>query len=205
MSTDPTDPSTDEPEDVDDPNAADDDPPPDDGADQLGDAGKRALAKERERVKTERNKRKDLERQLAEAKKPPDGDPVDVDAIRKQARDEAATEALKDRVIDKIEAKARKFADSEDAAAILLRSHTVDDFIDDGKVDATAITEALDELAEAKPHLVAKGAQSAGFDTGRGRKSAKAQLDKGDLSGMSQEQINKARKDGRLDRLMGKA
>lgn len=86
-----------------------------------------------------------------------DDEKPDVNKIRADAKAEAAREVLNGRVEDKIEAKARAFADPEDAMAVLLRSHDIDDFIDDGKVDVEAITDALGELAEKKPHLLAQG------------------------------------------------
>lgn len=177
----------------------------DEGADQLGDAGKKALDRMKQQLRDERRRRKAAEEKASEAGKPkPEGGP-DLDEVRKQAREEATAEALKDRVLDKIEAKARKFADSEDAAAILLRSRQVEDFIDGGKVDTDAIAEALDELAEAKPHLLARQGSSGGnFDSGRGKRSEKGQLSRDDLKGMTPAQIEAARKAGRLDRVMGK-
>lgn len=182
-----------------------DDDGDDEGADQLGDAGKKALDRMKQRLRDETKRRKAAEAK-ASADKKPDGDKPDLDEVRKQAREEAAAEALKDRVLDKIEAKARKFADSEDAAAILLRGRDVDDFIDNGAVDVDAITEALDELAEKKPHLLARqSAAGGGFDSGRGRKAEKGQLTRADLKNMTPAQIEKARKSGQLDRLMGKA
>lgn len=88
------------------------------------------------------------------------GAEVDVEKIRaealEQAKKEAQQEALKERVLDKIEAKAAKeFADPADAVAMLMRGHTADDFIDDNKVDAEAIQDALKELLEKKPYLAA--------------------------------------------------
>lgn len=115
----------------------------------------------------ERRTRKDAQRiKQLEGTKPGDkgkaddkdgDDQPDLDQIRQQAREEAAREALNGRVEDKIEAKARAFADPEDAVAVLLRSHEHDDFIDDGKIDVDAITDALKELGEKKPHLLAQG------------------------------------------------
>lgn len=168
------------------------------------DKGREALRKKNAENLSLRRRLRETEKKLADSSKPADGEEVDVDKIREQAKTEAAAEALRERVMDKIEAKARKFADSEDAAAILLRTHQVDDFIDDGKIDVSAIAEALDELADSKPHLVAKQTTAGEFDSGRGKGRYKGQLDKGDLANMTPEQINAARKDGRLDRLMGK-
>lgn len=82
---------------------------------------------------------------------------VDVDKIRAeaaaQAKAEAAAEALKERVLDKIEAKAKNFADPADAVAMIMRGREADEFIDDGKIDVDAIQDALTELLEKKPYL----------------------------------------------------
>lgn len=101
-----------------------------------------------------------------------DGDAVDAEKIREEAKAEAQREALAERVADKIEAKASKFADPEDAVAVLLRSHKIDDFIDDDKVDVEAIADALNELGEKKPHLLAQGGRFKG-DADGGRRKGK--------------------------------
>lgn len=178
----------------------------DEGADQLGDAGKRALDRMKQQLREERKRRKAAEEKASAAgKKPTDGDTPDVDEIRKQAREEAAAESLRERVMDKIEAKARRFADPEDAAVLLLRGREIEEFVDGGKVDADAIAEALDELADKKPHLLARQSNGGSFDTGRGKRHDKPQLTRDDLKKMTPGQIQAARKDGRLDRLMGKS
>lgn len=175
------------------------------GADQLGDPGKRALQRMKDELRRERQRRKEAERKAVEASRKPD-DTTDAEEIRRRAREEALAEAARERVTDRIEAlAARRFADPEDAVAILLRSRDADDFLDGTKVDADAIRAALEDLAEAKPHLLAKPEVSNGrFDTGRGKQAMKAQLTQSDLKGMTPEQINQARREGRLDRLMGR-
>lgn len=95
----------------------------------------------------------------------------DVEKIRADAKAEAAREVLSGRVEDKIEAKAAKFADPADAVAILLRSHDIEDFIDDGKVDVDAITDALKDLGDKKPHLLAQGKRFGGGADGGSRKA----------------------------------
>lgn len=126
----------------------------------------------------ERKGRKDLARiKELEGAKPADkggkkdkgdDDAPDPEKIREEAKAEARREALSDKVADKIEAKASKFADPEDAVAVLLRSREIDDFIDDDKVDVEAITDALKELGEKKPHLLAQGSRfKGGADGGR--------------------------------------
>lgn len=134
---------------------------------------KRSRQNEREAKKAKR------ERDAA-LKTPPkadkaDDDKPDIDKIRAEARAEAAAEQLRGRVEDKIEAKAHAFADPEDAVAVLLRNSDIEDFIDDGKVDADAIAEALKELGEKKPHLLAKGGKKfQGDGDGGPRKEAKS-------------------------------
>lgn len=190
---------------VEDSTATPDDP---EGADKLGDPGKRALDAMKARYKAERDARKELERKLAEVvkKSADDGDKPDLEEIRRQAAEEARAEMLRERVLDKIEARAgRRFVDAEDAAALLLRGRDVDDFIDGGKVDMDAIAEALEELGESKPWLLATKGSGGSFDSGRGKKPDKAQLTREDLKGMTHAQIEKARREGRLDRLMGKS
>jgi hypothetical protein len=82
---------------------------------------------------------------------------VDVEKIRaealEEAKKEARLEALKERVLDKIEAKAKDFADPADAVAMLMRGRTSDEFIDGDKIDVESIQDALTELLEKKPYL----------------------------------------------------
>jgi hypothetical protein len=125
----------------------------------------------------EKRTRKDQARiKELEAKSTPKGDgEPDADKIREEAKAEAAREALNGRVEDKIEAKASAFADPEDVVAILLKGRDIEDFIDDGKVDVDAIVDALKELGEKKPHLLAKGGKRFQGDADQGaRKGSKA-------------------------------
>lgn len=99
----------------------------------------------------------------------------DPDQIRQAAKDEALREVMNDRIEDKIEAKARAFADPEDAVAVLMRSHQHDDFLDENnKIDVEAIADALQELGEKKPHLLAQGSRFKGGADGGARKSKPA-------------------------------
>jgi hypothetical protein len=163
---------------------ADGDDSDDDGdADKLGDPGKRALESMKAQVKKSRSALRPwtaLARELGvktpeELKKLVDGkakdgqDAPDADQIRREARAEVERETVRERVLDKIEAKARKFADPADAAALLLREGDVDDFLSGSSVDAEAIQEALDDLLARKPYLAAIGAG----DGSGGRKGPK--------------------------------
>lgn len=152
-----------------------------DGDKPLGPAGTKALEAEKNKRRKAQSalrpwsafarelgiKTPDDVRALLAKKKPTSGDgdgndQIDPEQIRREARAEAQRETLNDRVLDKIEAKARKFADPADAAALLLREHDVDDFLDGGRIDADAIAEALEELLERKPYLAAKAAEGGG-------------------------------------------
>ncbi|MFI6819729.1 hypothetical protein ACIBJE_02105 [Micromonospora sp. NPDC050187] len=144
-----------------------------DGDKPLGPAGEKALEAEKDKRRKAQSalrpwsalarelgvKTPDELKALIAGKKPKDGgdgsDQVDPEQIRREARAEAHRETLNERVLDKIEAKARKFADPADAAALLLREHGVDDFLDGTRIDGDAIAEALDDLLEKKPYLAA--------------------------------------------------
>lgn len=136
-------------------------------------------AQQRVNRSLERKARKDagtIERLTG--KKPEGGgksdDQPDIEKIKAEAKAEAAREVLAGRVEDKIEAKARAFADPEDAVAVLLRSHDIEDFLDDGKIDVEAIADALKELGEKKPHLLAQGGKKFEGDADQGtRKESK--------------------------------
>ena len=126
----------------------------------------------------------------------------EVEKARAEARDQVLAEVLKDRALDRVEAKAAKlFADPEDARA-LLAPH-VDDLIDDGKVDAAAIDKALADLLKRKPHLGTDQRRFKGSADGGARgSSAVTQVTEHELKRMTPEQIVKAREEGRLADLL---
>lgn len=179
------------------------------GADALGDAGKKALDAMKAKWQKERDERKALAAQIADLQKgkPADAGEPDLQKLRDEAKAEARTETLRERALDKIEAKAaRLFADPEDAVALLGRR--VDDFIDDGKLDTDAIQEALDELLKKKPHLAAAaqgGKRFTGSADGgtRNGSTRPAQLTEQDLKRMAPQAIVKARAAGQFDDLLG--
>lgn len=183
------------------------------GTDALGDPGKQALDRMKARLKKEREARAAAEKALAEANKPGDDDKPDLDKIRAEAKAEAEIEGLRGRVMDKIEAKAgaRFGIDTEDVAVMLLRRHELEDFIDDGKIDVDAITEALNDLLEKQPRLaaVAQGDKKfqGGADGGARGKAGKPQLTEADVKKLAAEgkhrEIEEARVDGRLNELLG--
>lgn len=161
-------------------------------ADKLGDAGKRALESMKSQVKKSRTalrpwaalarefgvKTPEELKALVEGKTKDGKDAPDAEQIRREARAEVERETVRDRVLDKIEAKARKFADPVDAAALLLREGDVDDYLDGSRIDAGAIQEALDDLLERKPYLAASAGDSSG-----GRKGPKKDPSQGSRGG----------------------
>jgi len=171
-------------------------------ADQLGDAGKKALDSMKSKWQKARDELKALKAQQAAGKK--DDDQQDPAELRKQIQAEARAEVLNERALDKVEAKAAKlFADPEDARALL--ASRVEDFVDDGQVDTDAIEEALAGLLKKKPHLAAATAKrfQGGADGGARKGSKPDQLTRDDLKKMTPAQIEEARTSGRLNELMG--
>ncbi|MFJ9748879.1 hypothetical protein [Streptomyces chartreusis] len=176
----------------------DDDADPD-GADELGDKGKRALASMKGKWRTERDRRRDLERQLAEK----DG-ADDAEQARRKAETEATTRANARILKAEIRAAAKgRLADPKDALTFLdLEQFEVGE---DGEIDPEEVEEAISDLLKDKPYLAAATAkrfQGTG-DGGAARKASRPkQLTRADLKSMTPEAIDKARIDGRLDDLM---
>jgi hypothetical protein len=184
----------------------DDDTTPE-GADSLGDAGKRALDSMKSKWKAERTQRQALERQIAEASAAPaeGSETPDLDAIKRQAASEATAKANARILRSEVKAAAAgKFADVSDA--ILNLDLTAFEVDENGDVDADEIAEAIQEVLTRKPHLAAATAkrfQGTG-DGGAARKaSGPVQLTKSDLDRMSPEQIHKAKREGRLNQVLG--
>lgn len=189
-----------------------------DGADKLGDAGKKAL----EAMKADRRAARAQLREwtsfarelgakdLAELKAmldkaDGDGDAPDTETIRKQAKAEAAAEVLRERALDKAVVKAAgKLADPEDARIYLAGS--IEEFLDGDKLDQDAIAEAIDDLLKSKPYLAAQGGKRFGGSADGGARNGKSkpsQLTREDLKRMSPAEIVKARSEGRLADVLG--
>jgi hypothetical protein len=179
----------------------DDDTPGDGDTGQLGDAGKKALDAMKAKWRAARDELRALKAQQDAGKPTDDGD---LAAAIAKARAEVKAETLRERVLDRIEAKAaRLFADPEDAVALLGRR--ADEFIDGDKVDSDEIVEALEDLLKKKPHLAATAQRRfAGSADGGARKGSKPdQLTRNDLKSMTPQQIVEAQDAGRLNDLMG--
>jgi hypothetical protein len=130
---------------------------------------------------------------------------IDPQKVRDEATAAARAEVLRDRALDKVEAKAAKlFADPEDARALL--APVVDKLIDNGQIDVDEIESQLADLLKKKPHLAAQSGRrfGGGADGGaRNGKTQPSQVTEQELARMTPEQIVKARQEGRLAELLG--
>lgn len=197
-------------------NASDDsgDQGGDDSGDQLGEAGTKALERmkaERKQLKSELRQFKELGlspeeiRNLRSPKKDDNGDDApDLDQVRAEVQREATEKANARILRSEVKAAAAgKLADPADAHRFLdLSEFEVDA---DGNVDETEIADAIADLIKSKPYLaVQDGRRFKGDADGGARKESRpAQLSRDDLSRMSPGQIETARKEGRLNDLLG--
>lgn len=182
---------------------------------ELGDAGKKAIDAMKAERNAERDRRKALETELAalKAPKPPAADDKgapDLDAMRKQLRDEIAAETVNDKALETLESRAEKlFANPEDARAFL--ASKVGDFVDGGKVDKSAIDEALADLLKKRPYLgiAQSGAErfEGSVDGGTKGTPGKPQMTITEADALYKagkyEEVEAARKDGRLNKVLG--
>lgn len=135
-----------------------------------------------------------------------DGKEAEHQAAQEKREAEQATLAKANQRILRSEIKAAAkgvLADPADAYKFLdLDSFEVGE---DGEVDDAAITAALTDLVSTKPYLAAQGGRFQGSADGGARNDATkaAQLTRSDLSAMSPEQIETARKEGRLNDVLG--
>jgi thioesterase domain-containing protein len=130
------------------------------------------------------------------------------EAEKAAARAEAAEKRAQELTDRTVRAEVRSLAkgrlvDPDDAPRFLDLKAFVDD---DGNVDEAAITKAIDDLVEKKPHLAEsdsrrfKGSADGGHREGASRP---AQLSRADLAGMTPRQIKTAKDEGRLADLLG--
>ncbi|GAB3125908.1 hypothetical protein [Glaciibacter psychrotolerans] len=180
------------------------------GESALGDPGKKALDAMKSQRNAERLKAKDaqaaldqLRAELALKDKPAEEQALET--ARAEARAEA-NKTANGRIV-KVELRAAakgKLADPADALAFL----NLDDFDvnEDGEVDSAALDDAIDDLLARKPHLAAGGArkfEGSGDQGGKGKSARLSQVTQQELESMSPDQVVAARKDGRLNKLMG--
>lgn len=180
--------------------AADEDP---EGAEALGDPGKRAL----DSMKTARNAAREAEREaraeLAALQAQIAGKDAEhqQELERQRIKDEAlATANLRIKKAELRALAAGKLSDPSDAQTFInLDEIEIDD---EGNVDTAAITAALDDLLTKKPYLAAQGgSRFQGTGDGGARQAAlkPPQLTEADVDRLSPSEIVKAKAEGRLD------
>lgn len=157
----------------------------------------------------QRKVNRDLERKLKEATealsakdKTPDEQALDV--ARREARDEVLSTAnarlvraeLKAELIGKV---------SNPAAALRLIDASEIEVSGDGDVDGDSVASAVAALLAEVPELAVKSARfQGGADQGaKGKDASPSQLTQADLHKLTSDQINEARKAGRLNTLLG--
>lgn len=190
-----------------------DEPDDSEGADQLGDPGKRAL----DAMKAQRNQHRDAaraekaradaaERERAALQAKLEGREDEHAAEQQRQQSEAAALAKANDRIRKAElraAAAGKLANPADALAFIdLEQIAVDD---DGAVDQDAIADQIDQLLTERPYLAAGGAQrfQGGADGGADKGATKPrQLTETDVKNMSPAEVNQAMQNGQLVNLM---
>lgn len=168
------------------------------GAESLGDAGKQALDRMKEKWRAERDARRALEEKLAAAS-------TKDDAEAEQRQREAAALAKANQRILRSEVKAEAkglLADPTDAFKFLdLEQFEVDN---DGNVDSDEIRDALRDLVDKKPYLAAQGGRrfQGGADGGTRKETRPKQLTRADLAGMTPQEIAAAKAKGQLADLL---
>ncbi len=161
---------------------------------------KGALSKERQRAKDAEKRARVAEAALAAKDRP--AEETAIEEARREAAAEASSKANARIVSSEIRAAATgKFADPKDALAFLdLAEFEVDE---NGDVDADAIEDALTDLLEKKPHLGVAKKKLPNYNQGAKAPATPAQLTQAEYESLSRSERAKARKDGRVSKLLG--
>jgi hypothetical protein len=170
-------------------------PDPDAGA-------KSALVAERKARKAAEKAFADFKADLETKAKPADEQAIDT--ARREATALAMTAAnLRILKSDLKTAAKGRLADPTDAHLYIDLADF--DVNDDGDVDPDALELAIDELIARKPHLAAAAARkfNGEADQGAKREVKPSQLTENDIQSMTPADVNKARREGRLNTLLG--
>lgn len=158
---------------------------------------------------TERNARKAAEKELAKIKaelalKDKPAEEQALEAARAEARQEATSKANERIVRAEVKAAATGKVKNPVLALKLIDVSEIE-VGDDGEVDSDAVNQAITDLIEQYPEIAADGSKFTGSaDQGaKGKNSKPSQLSKIDLESMSAAEINAARREGRLNKLLG--
>lgn len=162
---------------------------------------KSALQKERALNKANAKRIKELEQAAADRDKSPDEKALD-DARREAAAE--ATQAANIRVVrSEFRALAKERGLDPNTATKLADLSTVE-VDDDGNVDGDALTAAIDAVIADHPSLVPSRFEGTADQGNPGASGAPKQITSADqLKNMSAEEVNKARREGRLNKLLG--
>jgi hypothetical protein len=164
---------------------------------------KKALAAERKAHKEASKRLRELEQERELANKAPDEQALEL--ARREAAAEATTKA-NDRIVRAEIRAAAATRVKNPALAVKLIDTSAIEVDDDGEVDADALASAIDTLLTDYPELAVTAPGFGSADQGaKGRAAAPKQLTDYDLEQMSPAEINKARREGRLDKLLGKS
>ena len=174
---------------------------PIEGAEALGDAGKKALDTMKAERNAERIRARDAEARAAELEAKLQGREAEfaAEVEKRKTQNEAILRA-------ELKAAAKgKLADPTDAGLFI----NLSDFevSESGDVDADALNAAIDDLVARKPHLGADKARRFDGDADTGPKGDGKPVQirsREELSRMSPEEVVKAESEGRLDDLLGR-
>lgn len=163
---------------------------------------KKALAAERKLRRDAEAKAKAAEQKLADKDK--DADQIAADQALRDAEKAALAKANERVVRSELKAAAAEKVKRPDLLVKVtdLASIEVDE---NGDPDPEALNEAIEAFLADYPELaVDKSKFNGSADQGsKGKSSTPAQLTRSDLSKMTPDQINKAREEGRLNKVMG--
>ena len=177
------------------------------GEEALGDPGKKALDTMKAERAAARAEAKAARDELEAFKAKAAGKEAEYAAEQEKRKVEDAALAKANERILKAEIRAvaaGKLADPADA----LRYLNLSDFTvgDDGEVDTASLAAAIGDLVKSKPYLAAQGGTPGTvFESPAAHRTATkpGQLTQADLKGMTPEQINTARTEGRLNDILG--
>ena len=177
------------------------------GEDALGDPGKRALdtMKAEKRAALQEARDAKAERDALQAKL--DGKEAEHAAAQeRRALEDAALAKANERILKAEIRAAAATALADPADALLYLDLSSFEVGNDGEVDADAVKSAIADLVKNKPYLAAQsGSPGTVFESPAAHRAATkpGQLTQADLKGMTADQINTARAEGRLNDILG--
>ena len=180
---------------------------PIEGAEDLGDKGKKALDamkskwKEADRLAKEQGAELAALRAAAEGREAEHAATVEAQKVREDALNKANERILKSEIRG---AAKGELANPEDALVFLDLSQI--EVSEDGAVDSGAVEEAIKALLVERPYLAAQGERrfTGTVDSGPRNEGDKTpQLSRADLARMTPEQVVAARQKGQLKTLLG--